>query len=118
MIITSVKQGKVKGQGDFWGKVKGQDEKSVVKILDSGRECKYRVNGSNTPLRHTYIHTNTHTHETTTVTLSAHARRGLMTEVWMTILESGWNLWVWLVGVVSRRWVRLVGGIYGYGYNV
>ena len=27
------------------------------------------------------------------------------TEVWMTILESGWNLWVWLVGVVSRRWV-------------
>ena len=41
-----------------------------------------------------------------------------MTEVWMTILESGWNLWVWLVGVVSRRWVWLVGGIYGYGYNV
>ena len=35
-----------------------------------------------------------------------------------TILESGWNLWVWLVGVVSRRWVWLVGGIYGYGYNV
>ena len=28
--------------------------------------------------------------------------------VWMTILESGWNLWVWLVGVVSRRWVWLV----------
>ena len=28
-----------------------------------------------------------------------------MTEVWMTIWESGWNLWVWLVGVVSRRWV-------------
>ena len=27
--------------------------------------------------RHTYIHTDTHTHETTTVTLSAHARRGL-----------------------------------------
>ena len=25
------------------------------------------------------------------------------TEVWMTILESGWNLWVWLVGMVSRR---------------
>ena len=22
---------------------------------------------------------------------------------------------MWLVGVVSRRWVRLVGGIYGYG---
>ena len=30
------------------------------------------------------------------------------TEVWMTILESGWNLWVWLVGVVSRRWMWLV----------
>ena len=26
-----------------------------------------------------------------------------MTEVWMTIVESGWNLWVWLVGVVIRR---------------
>ena len=43
---------------------------------------------------------------------------GGCTEVWMTILESGWNLWVWLVGVVNRRWVWLVGGIYGYGYNV
>ena len=40
------------------------------------------------------------------------------TEVWMTILESGWNLWVWLVGVVSRRQVWLVGGLYGCGYNV
>ena len=30
------------------------------------------------------------------------------TEVWMTILESGWNLWVWLVGMVSRRCVWLV----------
>ena len=28
------------------------------------------------------------------------------------------NLWVQLVGVVSRRWVWLVGGIYGYGYHV
>ena len=29
----------------------------------------------------------------------------------MTILESGWNLWVctWLVGMVSRRWVRASG---------
>ena len=50
MIITSVKQGKVKGQGDFGGKVKGQDEKSMVKILEPGRDCKYRVNGSDTPL--------------------------------------------------------------------
>ena len=24
-------------------------------------------------------------------------------------MESGWNLWVWLVGVVSRRQVWLVG---------
>ena len=42
-------------------------------------------------------------------------------EVRMPILESGWNIWniwLWLVGVVSRRWVWLVGGIYGYGYNV
>ena len=36
----------------------------------------------------------------------------------MTIVESGWILWVWLVGVVSRRWVWLVGRIYGCGYNV
>ena len=27
----------------------------------------------------------------------------------MTIVESGWNVWVWLVGVVSWRWVWLVG---------
>ena len=32
-------------------------------------------------------------------------------------MESGWNVWVWLVGVASRRWVWLVGvgGIYGCG---
>ena len=32
-------------------------------------------------------------------------------------MESGWNVWVWLVGMVSRRWVWLVGegGIYGCG---
>ena len=38
-------------------------------------------------------------------------------KVWMTIVESGWNVWVWLVGVVSRRWVCLAGegGIYGCG---
>ena len=28
-------------------------------------------------------------------------------------VASGWNLWVWLLGVVSRRRVWLVGGIYG-----
>ena len=29
----------------------------------------------------------------------------------------GWNVWVWLVGVVSRRqvWLVGVGGIYGCG---
>ena len=34
-------------------------------------------------------------------------------------MESEWNIWVWLVGVVSRRWVWLVGvgGIYGCGYK-
>ena len=32
-------------------------------------------------------------------------------------MESGWNLWMWLVGEVSRRWVWLVGGIYGCGYQ-
>ena len=32
-------------------------------------------------------------------------------------MESGWNVWVWLVGVVSRRqvWLVGVGGIYGCG---
>ena len=32
---------------------------------------------------------------------------------------SGWNVWVQLVGVVSMRWVWLVGagGIYGCGYQ-
>ena len=32
----------------------------------------------------------------------------ICTEVLMTILESGWNICVWLVGVFSRRWVWLV----------
>ena len=26
-------------------------------------------------------------------------------KVWMTIVESGWNLWVWLLGVVLRRYI-------------
>ena len=32
-------------------------------------------------------------------------------------MESGWNVWVWLVGVVSlgRVWLVGVGGIYGRG---
>ena len=28
----------------------------------------------------------------------------------MTIVESGWNLWVWLVGVVNRRQMWLYSG--------
>ena len=32
-------------------------------------------------------------------------------------MESGCNLWVWLVGVASRRKVWLVGGIYVCGYQ-
>ena len=30
-------------------------------------------------------------------------------------MESGWNVWVWLVGVVSRRWVWLVGVVESMG---
>ena len=56
-------------------------------------------------------HTAVHCHAGGTVLYSA------MTEVWMTIWESGWNLCVWLVGMISRRRVCLVGGIYGYGYH-
>ena len=26
-------------------------------------------------------------------------------KVWMTIVESGWNVWVWLLGVVLRRYI-------------
>ena len=38
----------------------------------------------------------------------------------MTIVESGWNVWVWLVGVVSRRreWLVGMGEFYGCGYWV
>ena len=38
----------------------------------------------------------------------------------MTIVESGWNVWVWSVGVVCRRrvWLVGVGEIYGCGYWV
>ena len=38
----------------------------------------------------------------------------------MTIVESEWNVLVVLVGVVSRRWMWLVGvgGIYGCDYWV
>ena len=62
---------------------------------------------------HTYLLLTTPTNHThrfhplskIVIHISAHP---YCTEVWMTILESGWNLWVWLVVVVSRRWVWLV----------
>ena len=38
-----------------------------------------------------------------------HTFHPLSTIVIHTIVESGWNVWVWLVGVVSRRWVWLAG---------
>ena len=40
----------------------------------------------------------------------------------MTIVESGWNIWVWLVGVISRRqvsgwnlwvWLECIGVVSG-----
>ena len=38
---------------------------------------------------HTYIHTHIHTHRTTTVTLAAHARRGLITAAFLTKVQCG-----------------------------
>ena len=66
-----------------------------------------------------YLLTTSHTNLLTTPTGHTHkfhplskivihtSAHSYCTEVWMTILESGWNVWVWLVGVVSR-WVWLV----------
>ena len=77
--------------------------------------------GRHYSLRQRYLLTTSHTHLLlTTPTSHTHRFHPLSkivihtsalpycTEVWLTILESGWNLWVWLVGVVSRRWVWLV----------
>ena len=62
--------------------------------------------------QHNYIHENI-------IELPRFLQRGNLHElkVWMTIVESGWNVWVWLVGVVSRRqvWLVGVGEIYGCG---
>ena len=33
-------------------------------------------------------------------------------------MDDNFGEWVESMGVVSMRWVWLVGGIYGYGYNV
>ena len=45
-----------------------------------------------------------------------HVERSYCTEVWMTILESGWDLWVWLqcIGVASRCCYKEV---YRYPHN-
>ena len=59
---------------------------------------------------HSDTHTHTYTHDNYYNPRCAHAHRGLIRKQ-----LSGWNLWVWLVGVVSRRWVWLVGGINGCG---
>ena len=32
-------------------------------------------------------------------------------------MESGWNVWVWLMGVVSRRWVESMGVATGCGFK-
>ena len=58
---------------------------------------------------------------TTISTSHTHRFRPLSTifiHTWnVTLAESGWNIWVWLVGVVIRRqvWAVGVGGIYGCG---
>ena len=54
-----------------------------------------------TPTRHTHRF-----HPLSKIVIHTSAQYGCA-EVWMTILDSGWKLWVWLVGVVSRRWVWL-----------
>ena len=41
--------------------------------------CSARISGDTHTHRHTHRHTHTQTHRTTTVTLAAHARRGLTT---------------------------------------
>ena len=47
----------------------------------------------------TPIHT-THSPQLSSILLTLHKFK-----VWMTIVESGWNVWVWLVGVVLRRYI-------------
>ena len=55
--------------------------------------------------RHTYRHTHTHTHETTTVTLSAHARRGLITKQRYILYSLGDDEWTHGMGrTVGQQW--------------
>ena len=55
----------------------------------------------------TPIHS-THSPQLSSILLTLHKFK-----VWMTIVESGWNVWVWLVGVASgsgwNLWVWLLG---------
>ena len=61
----------------------------------------------------TPIHSS-HSPQLSSVLLTLHKLK-----VWKTIVESGWNVWVWLVGLVSRRrvWLVVEGGIYGYCFK-
>ena len=71
-------------------------------------EIRYLFTTSHTHLLLTTPTSHTHRfHPLSKIVIHASAHP-YCTEVWMTILESGWNLWVWLAGVVSRRWVWLV----------
>ena len=76
-----------------WAAQRNEVYKQQYQQLQDDTNLKYKIN----PLSKIVIHTSAHPY---------------CTEVWMTSLESGWNLWVWLVGVVSRRWVWLVGGTF------
>ena len=59
----------------------------------------------------------TPTHSTHSPQLSSILLTCAKFKVRMTIVESGSNVWVWLVGVMSRRqvWLVVKGGIYGCG---
>ena len=72
------------------------------------------------PLAHTRLLFTTPIHSTHSPQLSSILLTFHKLKVWMTIVESGWNVWVWLVGVVRKRmvWLVGVGGIYGCGYWV
>ena len=49
-------------------------------------------------------HTHTHAHSTIVI----HTLNFAQVKSMKTIVESGWNVWVWLVGVVVRRYIDLL----------
>ena len=78
------------------------------KLIIIVRICIYLLTTSHTHLLLTTPTSHTHRfHPLSKIVINTSAH-SYCTEVWMTILESGWNLWVWLLGVVIRRWVWLV----------